>query len=234
MLCVAPTSTGKTLIGVWSALTWLEGGPERRAVYLVTHRALARQKFEDLQALLGDHLFAGDPSCVVLATGDVVQDGAGAIPSAPLDAPLLVATYEKYLGMVAGSGVRGDMTHCAVICDEVQILGDENRGRSIEVLLTLLRRAGWGQLIGLSAVLDPIDAAALADWLGVALVKSLTREKHLIYECRTQTTVHTFDTGKPALGVQARPRRPAEVNTTVSIVHELIALPSNRPVVVFP
>ncbi len=233
MLCVAPTSTGKTLIGVWSALTWLEGGHDRRAVYLVTHRALARQKFEDLLTLLVDPLFGGDTSCVVLATGDVVQDGAGANPSAPLDAPLLIATYEKYLGMIAGSGVRGDMTHCAVICDEVQILGDESRGRSIEVLLTLLRRAGWGQLVGLSAVLDPIDAAALADWLGVVLVRSVAREKHLKYECRTPQAVYTFDTGQPALGVQTRPRQPTEVTATAGIVHELIALPGNRPVVVF-
>lgn len=233
MLCVAPTSTGKTMVGVWSALTWLEGGYDRRVVYLVTHRALARQKFDDLLAFLADPLFSGDRSCVALATGDIVQDGTGAVPSAPLDSPLLIATYEKYLGMVAGSGVRDDMTHCAIICDEVQILGDENRGRSIEVLLTLLRRAGWGQLVGLSAVLDSVDATALAEWMGIALVRSAVREKHLIYECRTSQSVHTFDTGQAALGVETRRRLPTEVTATAGIVHELIALPSNRPVVVF-
>jgi helicase len=233
MLCVSPTSTGKTLIGVWSVLTWLEGRHDRRAVYLVTHRALARQKFEDMLALLCDSLFAGDPSCIVLATGDLVQDGAGAVPIAPLDAPLLVATYEKYLGMVAASGVRGDMTHCTVVCDEIQILGDETRGRSVEVLLTLLRRAGWGQLIGLSAVLDPVDASALANWLDVALVTSAVREKHLIYECRSASFVYTFDTGQPSLGVQTRARGIADAIAIADIVRELIALPRNRPVVVF-
>jgi helicase len=233
MLCVAPTSTGKTLIGVWSALTWLEGGHERRAVYLVTHRALARQKFEDMLDLLGDHLFSGDRSCIVLANGDVVQDGTGANPAAPLDAPLLIATYEKYLGMIAGAGVRSNMTHCAIICDEVQILGDETRGRSIEVLLTLLRRAGWGQLVGLSAVLDPLDASALADWLDVALIRSSIREKHLLYECRTISTVYAFDTAQSALGAQPHRRLAAEAIRTADIVRELIASPNNRPVVVF-
>src|SRR4051794_4365231 len=48
MLCVAPTSTGKTFIGIWGLLSWLDKGTSRRAVYLVTHRALARQKFEEL------------------------------------------------------------------------------------------------------------------------------------------------------------------------------------------
>lgn len=50
LLVVAPTSTGKTQIGLWALLA----GLERRmsAVYLVTHRALARQKFEDFAELL--------------------------------------------------------------------------------------------------------------------------------------------------------------------------------------
>lgn len=233
MLCVAPTSTGKTLIGVWGVLTWLDGAYGRRAIYLVTHRALARQKFEELRDLLSDRLFCGDPSCIVLASGDTVEDGAGNVPVAPLDAPLLVATYEKYLAMLAGSGVRGDMTDCAVVCDEVQIIGDESRGRAVEMLLTLLRHARWGQLIALSAVLDPRDAAALADWLGVALVRCASREKHLIYECRTEGGVYTFDTGQAALGVRHRPRAAVERLATVDIVRELVARPENRPAVVF-
>lgn len=233
MLCAAPTSTGKTLVGVWGLFTWLDGGHGRRAVYLVTHRALARQKFEELRDLLRERLFGGDPSCIVLASGDAVEDGTGAAPPSPLEAPLLVATYEKYLAMLAGSGVRGDMTHCAVVCDEVQILGDEARGRTVEVLLTLLRRARWGQLVALSAVLDPADAAALADWLGVALVRCASREKHLVYECRTQGGVHTFDTGRPALGVAQRPRTAGEGIAKAEIVRELAGRPENRPAVVF-
>jgi len=156
MLCVAPTSTGKTLVGVWGTLTWLQGGPGRRAVYLVTHKALARQKFEEMQRLVGDYLFDGDLACIVLANGDIVQDGTGAVPTTPLDAPLLIATYEKYLAMLAGSGVRGDMTDHAVVCDEIQILGDETRGRAIEVLLTLTKSHS-----GLSALKLGLDVQLL-------------------------------------------------------------------------
>lgn len=233
MLCVAPTSTGKTLIGIWGTLSWLDAFHSRRAVYLVTHRALARQKFEELRDLLGVRLFDGDLSCIVLASGDAVQDGSGAVPSAPLEAPLLVATYEKYLAMLAGSGVRGDMSDCVIVCDEVQILGDENRGRTIEVLLTLLRRARWGQLICLSAVLDPADATALANWLDITLVKCPSREKQLVYECRTPTAIYSFDTGQELLGIQNRHRTSSEAVTTSGIVRELTAQPGNRPAVVF-
>jgi helicase len=131
MLCVAPTSTGKTLVGVWGTLTWLQGGPGRQAVYLVTHKALARQKFEEMKRLVGGYLFNGDLACIVLANGDIVQDGTGAAPTRPLAAPLLIATYEKYLAMLAASGVRGDMTNLVLVCDEIQILGDATRGRCL-------------------------------------------------------------------------------------------------------
>ena len=233
MLCVAPTSTGKTLVGVWALLTWLNEGYGRRAVYLVTHRALARQKFDELLNLLREQLFGGDPTCVVLANGDTVEDGMGVIPSAPLEAPLLVATYEKYLAMLASSGVRGDMTDCAVICDEVQILGDATRGRTIEVLLTLLRRARWGQLVALSAVLDLKDASAVADWLNISLIRCSLREKHLIYECRTESGLHTFNTAEPVLGVRTRRRVADETLHRVTAVLDLIKNAENCPVVVF-
>jgi len=71
-------------------------------------------------------------------------------------------------------------SHCVIVCDEIQILGDEYRGRDIEVLLTLLRKSRWGQLIGLSAVIDTRDARDLKDWFGVTLVRLERREKHLL------------------------------------------------------
>ena len=233
MICVAPTSTGKTLIGIWALLSWLGGGHGRRSVYLVTHRALANQKFEEFCKSFGDSHFSGDLSCIVLASGDAVVDGNGSLPPDPINAPLLVATYEKYLAMLAGSGVRGSMTGSVIVCDEVQIIGDAARGRSVEVLLTLLKRAGWGQLIALSAVLDTKDATSMSDWLGVKLIRSPAREKHLKYECRTSTGIHSFDTEMPAVGVQVQRLTTAPALNTADICRELMAQQGNKPVVVF-
>ncbi len=233
MLVVAPTSTGKTLIGVWALTSWLLSGPSRHAVYLVTHRALARQKFEELSTLLSDRHLNGDRRSIVLANGDTVEDGEGGTPSEPLNSPILVATYEKYLAMLAGTGISADMSHCVIVCDEIQILGDEHRGRNIEVLLTLLRKTHWGQLIGLSAVIDTRDARDLKDWFGVTLVRLDRREKHLHYECRTPTRVRTFRTDQPEAGVQDRSRAQQEQYEPTALVHQLARDKSALPIVVF-
>ncbi len=174
ILAVAPISTGKTNIAIWGLLSWISNLSRERAsaVYLVSHRALARQKFDEFRSSLVDEHFGGDLGAVVLATGDGVEDGTGAVAQDPLDAPLLVATYEKYLGLLSASGVNRDMSHVLVICDEIQILGDKTRGRNIEILLTLLKNSGIGQLIALSAVIAKDDAQKLSDWLDLRLVYS--------------------------------------------------------------
>ena len=50
--------------------------------------------------------------------------------------------------------------------------------------LTLLKRAGWRQLVALSAVLSARDVRALGDWLGVTPLRNPKREKALRIECR--------------------------------------------------
>lgn len=183
MLVVSPTSTGKTQIALWAIAKSLETGCN--TVYLVTLRALAKQKFEDFKSQLLATFLGNNGSSLVIATGDYVEDADGEVRSDPLRAPLLVATYEKYLALLSAAGIPKDMRSTVVVCDEIQLLGDAHRGQNVEVLLTLLRNAGWKQFVGLSAVIQPKDANDLASWLGVKLVVQHTREKHLRYECWT-------------------------------------------------
>jgi helicase len=194
-LVVAPTSTGKTQIAIWAIAKSLEKG--QNTVYLVTHRALANQKFGEFKSLLVGGFLGGNASDLVLATGDSVEDANGDIPSSPLMSPLLVATYEKYLALLSASGVPSDMSGSVIICDEIQLIGDEHRGQNVELLLTLMRNAGWRQFVGLSAVLEEKDAKELADWLGVRLVVEHTREKHLRYECWTPDGIAAVSTEDP-------------------------------------
>ncbi|MGC0989991.1 DEAD/DEAH box helicase [Pantoea agglomerans] len=184
ILVVSPTSTGKTLIGTIALTKGIIEG--HNAVFLVTHRALARQKFEDFKNQLLDEFLDNDPSALVLATGDIIEDAAGNTVSSPLNAKLMVATYEKYLGILSASGVPKSMKSTVFVCDEIQLIGDENRGQQVEILLTLIKRAGWAQLVGLSAVLDQRDARKLSDWLEIKLIYTSAREKHLTYECYAQ------------------------------------------------
>ena len=194
-LIVSPTSTGKTQIALWAIAHSLENSGN--TVYLVTHRALAKQKLEDFKSwLLATHL-DNDASGLVIATGDYVEDAEGNIPKEPLRAPLVVATYEKYLAMLSASGVPTEMNSTTIVCDEIQLIGDKNRGQHVEVLLTLLRNAGWKQFVGLSAVLENKDAQELADWLEISLVVQHTREKHLIYECWTSEGIAAVNSEYP-------------------------------------
>ena len=168
LLICAPTSTGKTLIGWWAAASAFERG--KRVVYLVSHRALASQKFEEIQNLFLDDWLNGDATSLVCATGDGVYDATRRANSAPLAASILVATYEKYLALMSAGGPPQDLEDVVFICDEVQLIGDGSRGKHVELLLSVLKRTGWHQFIGLSAVMDGDGAAQFADWLNLALV----------------------------------------------------------------
>ena len=181
LLVVSPTSTGKTQIALWAIANSIEA--KTTAVYLVTHRALAKQKFEEFKSVLLKPFLNGNATSIVLATGDYVEDAQGEVPADPLHASVMVATYEKYLAMLSGSGVPADMTRTVIVCDEIQLIGDANRGQNVEVLLSLLKNAGWRQFVALSAVLEAKDSNDLADWLGVDLIIEPVREKHLRYEC---------------------------------------------------
>lgn len=232
LLVVSPTSTGKTQIALWAIAKSLESG--NHTVYLVTHRALAKQKFEDFKSQLLVNYLDGDAASLVVATGDYVEDANEQPPADPLRAPLLVATYEKYLALLSAAGVPKDMTGTVIVCDEIQLLGDQHRGQSVEVLLTLLRNAGWKQFVGLSAVLESRDARDLANWLGTSLVVEHRREKHLRYECWADGRMLSASTEHPDQ-IDNSLRPPA--GTDLTVVSALIALLSEKtppvPVIVF-
>lgn len=232
LLVVSPTSTGKTQIALWAIASSLERGCN--TVYLVTHRALAKQKFEDFKTQIQQPFLDGIGSSLVVATGDYVEDVDGETPGDPLSAPLLVATYEKYLALLSASGVPKDMRNTTIVCDEIQLVGDESRGQNVEVLLTLLRNAGWRQFVGLSAVLQKRDADDLSNWLGVKLIVQHVREKHLQYECWTQGGMLVSSSDKPE-HIENGVALPAGAKLTT--VSALIALLSEkappRPIIVF-
>lgn len=230
VLVSAPTSTGKTIIGWWAVATALAAG--RRAVYLVSHRALAKQKFEEAQRLFLSSLLNDDRASIVCATGDAVEDAFGRKTSAPMSSMLLVATYEKFLGCLSTGGPPADLSDVTFVCDEVQLIGDKSRGQSVELLLTLLKRAGWNQFVGLSAVLSDGDADSLASWLNLTLVRNPTREKSLRLECRAPNGTYEALASpnshlEPALTASARPQGVRE------IVEELHRKPNGKPTIVF-
>jgi helicase len=161
MVVSSPTSSGKTLVGELSALAGLRNG--KRIIYLVSHKALADQKFLDFRLRFGEE--AQTPlTSVGLSTGDREEGD--------VDAQFTVATYEKALGLLLLGQLRPK--NAVVIADELQILREEGRGPEIETLCSALRQRGIGQFIALTATVE--NAEDLAGWMDCELVSSSHRD----------------------------------------------------------
>ncbi|WP_300014446.1 DEAD/DEAH box helicase [Pseudonocardia sp.] len=165
LVVVAPTSSGKTMIGELAAVR--EAGLGGRAVVLLPLRALVNDKYAYLTDLYGDHLE------VVRATGEH-SDQVGSIYQGQYDVALL--TYEKFLNIVTADPwvLRGISL---VVVDEAQNISDSTRGANLELLLTLLRsghaRGGAPQIVALSAVIGGTNG--LERWLDASLLRTDTR-----------------------------------------------------------
>lgn len=163
----APTSSGKTLVGEVAILSALSRGSN--CLYLVSHKALADQKFLDFQGRFGDA--AAEPlASVGLSTGD--RDEGEVAPR------LLVSTYEKALALLLAGQVNP--SGLVVIADELQIINEESRGPNIETLCTIFKQRGLEQFVALTATVG--NAEELADWLGCELVGCHTRDVDLHQE----------------------------------------------------
>lgn len=161
-LVVAPTGSGKTLIGEMAAVQHAVRGS--RTVMLLPLRALVNDKYEYFTSTYADRF------TVVRATGEV-SDQVGDVLSGQFDLALL--TYEKFLALMIGFPfiLRGISL---VVVDEAQNISDPTRGASLEFLMTLLRsghaRGGAPQLIALSAVIG--ESNGFERWLNARLLKS--------------------------------------------------------------
>ena len=170
LVVVAPTSSGKTMIGEVAAIAATATGG--RAVFLLPLKALVNDKYEALRSVYGDEL------TVIRATGDHA-DQIDDLLGGHFDIALL--TYEKYTALVLGRPhiMRGVDV---VVIDEAQMITDKGRGANLEFALTLLRR-GYGstspaQLIALSAATG--DTAGLERWLNASLLRTDQRPVPLV------------------------------------------------------
>ncbi|WP_149196515.1 DEAD/DEAH box helicase [Luteimonas suaedae] len=163
----APTSSGKTTIAELAAIVAAQQG--RRTVYLVTHRALAEEKYRHFKSTYDN----GQDSWfdVSISTGDR-SDG-------DWQNGILVATYEKFLSLVATGAIK-NYSKLVVVADEIQTISAPSRGADIEILCTILLHAKPAQFIGLTATAPNVDE--LAEWLGCISCKVDIRDVPLDQE----------------------------------------------------
>lgn len=150
VVLACPTASGKSLVAY---LALLRGAREHRTgLYLVPLRALAQEKFEELSEFSSLGIRVG------LSIGDFD------LPNASLEKlDILVATSEKADALLRKGSPWLDRLG-VVVADEVHLMRDPDRGPTLEVSLTRLRRHHPElQVVALSATVG--NSREVAEWL---------------------------------------------------------------------
>lgn len=179
ILVTTPTASGKTLIAMMAIVKAIERG--LKAVYLTPLRALASEKYDDLKILERLDLGSGRKIKVAVATGDYDSSGKELA-----SADVVVLTNEKMDTLFRHNAEwLGDVG--LFVSDEVHLLGDRERGPTLEMMLTKIRRHyTQAQIVALSATVA--NSGEIAGWLACELVESNWRPTKLVegvYEYRT-------------------------------------------------
>ena len=160
LVLACPTASGKSLVAYLALLRAARVG--RTGLYLVPLRALAHEKAEELAKFEELGLKVG------LSIGDF---DLSAEKLEKLD--VLVATSEKAAGLLRRGSPWLDRLG-VVVADEVHLMRDPDRGPTLEVSLTRLRRAYPDlQVVALSATVR--NSEEVADWLGARHIASSFR-----------------------------------------------------------
>jgi helicase len=171
LLVVAPTSSGKTMIGELAAVQSVLAG--NKAVFLLPYRAIVAEKFEEFSARYSD---AG--LRIVRCTGDAT-DSVGAVMGGRYDLAFL--TYEMFLNLALGTPHLLNRLGLIVI-DEGQFITDPRRGITVELILAMLLRARTRgiapQLVLLSAVIGQLNG--FERWLDIPVLLSRERPVPLV------------------------------------------------------
>lgn len=157
VVLACPTASGKSLVAYLALLRAVRQG--RTGLYLVPLRALAHEKFEELG------MFGALGLRVGISVGDF-----DLAPNQLEKLDVLVATSEKADALLRRGHPWLDRLGC-VVADEVHLLRDPERGPTLEVSLTRLRRRHPDlPIVALSATVG--NSAEIAAWLGAVHIAS--------------------------------------------------------------
>ncbi|MGI0097477.1 MAG: DEAD/DEAH box helicase, partial [Nitrosopumilaceae archaeon] len=165
ILVSAPTASGKTLIAILAMINYLSKN-NGKVVYLSPLRALAAEKFSEFKKF--ESLDFGKKIKVQISTGDFESLDKGLENS-----DVLILTNEK-MDSIIRHGPEWIEDIGLVIADEIHLIGDEDRGQTLEVVLTKLKLLeSKPQILALSATITNVDE--LSEWLDCKTVESQWR-----------------------------------------------------------
>jgi helicase len=170
LLVTTPTASGKTLIAMMAAIKIIEKG--LKVIYLTPLRALATEKYHDFH-VLEDLDITGIKIRVKIATSDYNSSGKDVE-----DADVIILTNEK-MDSLMRHGAEWISDVGLFVADEVHLIGERERGPTLEMMLTNIRQLyRKSQILALSATVANSDD--IADWLGCELIESNWRPTKLI------------------------------------------------------
>jgi helicase len=183
LLITTPTASGKTLIAVIAAIKPIEKG--LKVVYLTPLRAIATEKYHYLQVLQNIDII-DKRIRIRIATSD--YDSSGMEVS---NADVIILTNEK-MDSVIRHGAEWIADVGLFVTDEVHLLGDKERGPTLEMILTKIRKMyPQSQILALSATVA--NSEDIAKWLGCELIQSNWRPTRLVEGVYEHGTVNMND-----------------------------------------
>src|SRR5512136_2177229 len=164
MLLSIPTAAGKTLLAELAMLKAAFAG--KRSLYIVPLRALATEKYESFSRFRELGIRVG------ISTGDFDRKDERLGKNL-----IIIATSEKADSLMRnGASWIDDIS--VLVVDEIHLLNSANRGPTLEMTITKLRKLNPSmQIIGLSATVA--NGLELAEWLHADLVTSEWRPVNL-------------------------------------------------------
>ena len=163
LICI-PTASGKTLIGEMAFINHLldenKNPTNKKGLFIVPLKALATEKYEEFKEKYEKYGLK-----IGLSIGDFDE-------KEELNLYDLIITTAEKLDSLIRHKVEWINDISVVIVDEIHLIGDENRGGTLEIILTKLKqktqKAQSIQIIGLSATIG--NPEELAKWLNAKLI----------------------------------------------------------------
>ncbi|MEM2717419.1 MAG: DEAD/DEAH box helicase [Archaeoglobaceae archaeon] len=180
LILAVPTASGKTLIAELAmVLETIKGG---KCLYITPLRALASEKFESFRKWEKIGVKVG------ISTGDYESTDMHLA-----DCDIVVTTAEKADSLMRNRANWLKDISCLVV-DELHLIDSEDRGHTLEVLITKMRKMKpeiW--ILGLSATAP--NVSEIAEWLNAKFIQSSWRPVPLYYGILCEKTLEIYRDG---------------------------------------
>ena len=185
IVLASPTASGKTLVAELAVLKKVLDG-QGKALYLTPLRALASEKYEEFQKYSKLEKTNGRQVRIAITSGDYDRSDEHLG-----NYDIVIATNEKADSLLRHKA-KWISDVALVVADEVHLLSEADRGPTLEVVITRLRKVNPNlQILALSATVR--NAAEVADWIGASAITTEWRPVPLREGVFCQNEIHFKD-----------------------------------------